>query len=235
MQNGAPRDDLREAIVQLGLEYRLMTQFTSFVAVEEMTVTTGGEPRRIEVPVEMPEGVSYEGVFGESDALVASRLAPASVAAGRIRGAGGGTGAGVGSGIGGGVFRSAKAPPPPQAQAKMSEMIVARDVELQLSPAERKQRQLRAKLHSSIAAVIERLKTPNAPPPQAKFIKDGKAEIQIFLSDVSPAVLAQLRQLGFEPILQPKSGKTLLGRIAVGKLSALAELEVVVYIKPLGG
>ena len=67
IQNGAPRQDVSEAITQLGLEFRLMTQFTSFVAVEEMTVTDGGQPRRVEVPVEMPEGVSREGVFGERD------------------------------------------------------------------------------------------------------------------------------------------------------------------------
>lgn len=67
MQNGNPHPDVREAITQLGLEYRLMTQFTSFVAVEEMTVTEGGRPRRIDVPVEMPEGVSRAGVFGEDD------------------------------------------------------------------------------------------------------------------------------------------------------------------------
>ena len=65
MQNGSAKPDVQEAITQLGLEYRLMTQFTSFVAVEEMTVTDGGQPRRIDVPVEMPEGVSREGVFGE--------------------------------------------------------------------------------------------------------------------------------------------------------------------------
>src|SRR5215831_1576302 len=64
IQNDDPQPDVREAITQLGLEYRLMTQFTSFVAVEEMTVTDGGQPRRIDVPVEMPEGVSHEGVFG---------------------------------------------------------------------------------------------------------------------------------------------------------------------------
>ncbi|MGA2435174.1 MAG: VIT domain-containing protein [Bryobacteraceae bacterium] len=63
-QRGAMRADLREAITGLGLDYRLMTQFTSFVAVEEMVTTEGGQPHRVEVPVEMPEGVSYEGVFG---------------------------------------------------------------------------------------------------------------------------------------------------------------------------
>jgi TonB family protein len=69
IQNGNAKPDVREAITQLGLEYRLMTQFTSFVAVEEMTVTDGGQPRRIDVPVEMPEGVSHEGVFGVNESL----------------------------------------------------------------------------------------------------------------------------------------------------------------------
>src|SRR5438874_473676 len=52
----------------------LMTQFTSFVAVEEMIVTDGGQPRRIDVPVEVPEGVNRGAVFdGESGANIASR------------------------------------------------------------------------------------------------------------------------------------------------------------------
>jgi Ca-activated chloride channel family protein len=68
MQQGRPRAEVRKAILQLGLEHRLMTQFTAFVAVEEMTVTDGGEPRRVDVPIEIPEGVSYEGVFGIGEA-----------------------------------------------------------------------------------------------------------------------------------------------------------------------
>src|SRR5262245_50539998 len=67
IQNDDPQPDVRESITQLGLEYRLMTQFTSFVAVEEMTVTDGGQPRRIDVPVEMPEGMSRDGGFGAGD------------------------------------------------------------------------------------------------------------------------------------------------------------------------
>jgi hypothetical protein len=65
LQRGTPREDLKQQITRLGLDYRLMTQFTSFVAVEEKTVTEGGTPRHVEVPVEMPEGMSYEGVFGK--------------------------------------------------------------------------------------------------------------------------------------------------------------------------
>jgi len=60
--------ELIEKITQLGLTYRLMTQWTSFVAVEEKVVNVNGKPQTVVQPVEMPEGVSYEGVFGEQSA-----------------------------------------------------------------------------------------------------------------------------------------------------------------------
>src|SRR5436305_9489670 len=66
------KPELRETITNLGLEYALMTQFTSFVAVEEMIVTDGGQPRRIDVPVEVPEGVNREAIFGAEDKSFAS-------------------------------------------------------------------------------------------------------------------------------------------------------------------
>ena len=72
MHSGAT--DVQPQITQLGLDYKLMTPFTSFVAVEEVVVTQGGQPRRVDVPVEMPEGVSYEGVFGEAAAPMAMAL-----------------------------------------------------------------------------------------------------------------------------------------------------------------
>ena len=65
IQYGRPNEEVKQAITQLGLNFRLMTQFTSFVAVEDKVVNEGGQSRRVEVPVEMPEGVSYEGVYGE--------------------------------------------------------------------------------------------------------------------------------------------------------------------------
>ena len=51
-------------IVQVGLEHSLATQFTSFVAVEEKTVVSDGKPVKVEVPVELPEGVSPLAVPG---------------------------------------------------------------------------------------------------------------------------------------------------------------------------
>ncbi|MCP4696034.1 MAG: VWA domain-containing protein, partial [Gammaproteobacteria bacterium] len=62
---------LVEAVTQTGLDFRLMTQWTSFVAVEEKTVNVNGKPRTVVQPVEMPEGVSYEGVFGEAQPVPA--------------------------------------------------------------------------------------------------------------------------------------------------------------------
>jgi Ca-activated chloride channel homolog len=60
--------ELIEQVTQLGLTFRLMTQWTSFVAVEEKIVNVNGQPQTVVQPVEMPEGVSYEGVFGEPPA-----------------------------------------------------------------------------------------------------------------------------------------------------------------------
>src|SRR5688572_11251477 len=64
-QAGTMKKDLKKSITPLGLDYQLMTQFTSIVAVEEMVVTDGGLPRRIDVPVEVPEGVNRDAVIGE--------------------------------------------------------------------------------------------------------------------------------------------------------------------------
>ena len=76
VQRGQPNADVRGAITQLGLDYGLMTQYTSFVAVEETTVQESGKaPRRIEVPVEMPEGVSYEGIYGRERGMMVKSAA----------------------------------------------------------------------------------------------------------------------------------------------------------------
>ena len=63
-------------IVQVGLEHSLATQFTSFVAVEERTVVSDGKPVKVEVPVELPEGVSPLAVPGEQSLQTAQLYAP---------------------------------------------------------------------------------------------------------------------------------------------------------------
>jgi len=60
----------REAIVQsitdLAVAYRLTSAYTAFVAVDESEATGNGDPVQIHQPVEMPEDVSYEGIFGSA-------------------------------------------------------------------------------------------------------------------------------------------------------------------------
>jgi Ca-activated chloride channel family protein len=59
-----------EAVTNTALAYRLLSQYTAFVAVsEEVRVDPDGTRRRVQVPVELPQGVSYEGIFGETEAM----------------------------------------------------------------------------------------------------------------------------------------------------------------------
>ena len=66
IQRGNPQKEVKEEIIKVALSHKIMTQFTSFVAVEEAVVTVDGKPTKVTVPVEMPEGVSREGVFGQT-------------------------------------------------------------------------------------------------------------------------------------------------------------------------
>ncbi|NMC68452.1 MAG: VWA domain-containing protein, partial [Myxococcales bacterium] len=59
------RAELERQITELAVDFRLVSQCTAFVAVDESRVVGDGSPRRVVQPVELPEGVSYEGVFGE--------------------------------------------------------------------------------------------------------------------------------------------------------------------------
>jgi len=64
LQSGSFPDALKRQITDLGVQYNLMTQFTSFVAVDESEVTTGGQAQTVAVPAELPEGMAREGVEG---------------------------------------------------------------------------------------------------------------------------------------------------------------------------
>lgn len=67
-QTGQFPDDLRRQIVTLGETFGIMSRFTSFIAIDKLRVTIDGQPRLITIPIEMPDRVSYEGVFGDSGA-----------------------------------------------------------------------------------------------------------------------------------------------------------------------
>lgn len=76
-QSGRFPPELRQQVVDLGETFGLMTQFTSFVAVEKFHVTIDGEPRLVPVPVELPDGMEFDGACGQQMALFARQLANA--------------------------------------------------------------------------------------------------------------------------------------------------------------
>jgi Ca-activated chloride channel family protein len=264
-QAGKMRDDLREAVTNLGLEYGLMTQFTSFVAVEEMTLTDGGVPRRVDVPVELPEGMAEQnglqqlGYFqpssgptgfgsqffvGQRSANVAyimnspptvtlnaqvNSLPPAGRAPAPPTGA-----------------MQVPTPAPGLTGAKTESEVDAAEVVrvesessvLPKDPEKAKEEEralaLRKKLHVSLFNIVERLKTPDAQPDEgeSKFVSEGKAEVIIWLNEKTPEVFAQLKALGFELLLDAETTHVVIGRVPLEKLSALAELKAVRYVKP---
>jgi len=256
VQRGTMKDDVKQSIIQLGLDYRLMTQFTSFVAVEEMVVTDGGQPRRIDVPVEVPEGVDRGAVFGQergqfitqswarpsgtlqSPVQTAQAYAYPSTGTANtvtLSGQNSGIGSGQAGGNGAGAASTGKVPSPaalPIARrgvlADKTENLIA------LSPEEQKRATLQSKFHPSVLAVIDRLKDPKSTPAadEVKFIHNGKAEIQIWFTDKSDEALAKLKELGFEVILDPKTAKMVIGRLPIEKLPALAEMKSIRYVAP---
>jgi Ca-activated chloride channel homolog len=56
-----------EEVTETALTYQLLSQYTSFVAVsDDVRIDPESEQISMEVPVEMPEGVSYQGVFASA-------------------------------------------------------------------------------------------------------------------------------------------------------------------------
>jgi hypothetical protein len=136
--------------------------------------------------------------------------------------------------VGGMAMRTFAAPAAmPRSSAQLTESAVLADAR-PLTPKEREHQRLASKLDPAIVAVIERMKNGSAPltAQEARFIKNGKAEIRIWLTDTSPQSIALLKQLGFEIVLEPKTAKMLIGRLPVAKLAALAELAFVRYVSP---
>jgi Ca-activated chloride channel family protein len=56
--------ELEEAITDLGLSHRILTAFTSFVAVDSEVVNKGGSAATVKQPLPLPEGVENSAVGG---------------------------------------------------------------------------------------------------------------------------------------------------------------------------
>ena len=246
-QTGNPRAEIKEQIINTALEYRLMSQYTSFVAVEQRVVNVGGKQRTVDVPVEMPEGVSYEGIFGEDRLLALGRgrgafgSSPLSSLAVRSKTAAptlakprslvrletlaaeqraGVNGPGVYKGKDGGhvvVVPADVAAGKEDARVKLE----------QLTPEDRKSLLRQVKLASALRELPEMFarqgkggKLDKSGTPR---IENGRLEVQIWLNSLPAEGLARLKSLGFELSAVLIKDKLLLGTVPVAKLDLLIE------------
>jgi Ca-activated chloride channel family protein len=246
MQSGQPKPALRAQITQLGLDYRLMTQFTSFVAVEDRIVNKDGKPVHVDVPVEMPEGMSYEGVFGDEKSALFGMVLKSARVSRRMIGVGTGSGAGSAGGAAGGVVTrgalqaptkvpgSVSPPPPPPPSMHTQITVSGEQVETPPSipphPSDPARALLESKLHPSVLAAFDCSQRSSASGPGCDLIHSGKLELHIWLKTDSPQILDQLKALGFDLTRHHESALSVEGAFPVEKLPALAQLEAVRFV-----
>jgi Ca-activated chloride channel family protein len=208
-QRGTPNPAMRDEVTKVGLDFRLMTQFTSFVAVEESVITEGGRPKRVEVPVELPHGVSHEGIFGEDRQM--------QMAAAPMRRASSGGGSGFGGFLGMRAKSAPVAAPPPPMNGPQPTVTITDErtgaqqtFPLNIPPSpEATKRKIDATLFAK---------------------KAGEVDVKIWLNDQSPEAMQKLKALGVQIVSAPKDGKFVLAKVAVEKLMEVAELTAVRYI-----
>jgi len=98
-----------DGITALGLDYRLLTAFTSFVAIDSQVVNAGGQGLNVRQPLPMPEGVSNLAVGAQASS-------PSVMPMKAMNGPAGGYGHGAMGGLSVPV-----APAPPPASRRMAE------------------------------------------------------------------------------------------------------------------
>jgi Ca-activated chloride channel family protein len=77
---GRDPEAVRREATEVALKHRLVSVYTSLVAVDDVISRPEGAPLvRSEVPRELPEGWSYEHVFGEAEKVMRLRAVPASM------------------------------------------------------------------------------------------------------------------------------------------------------------
>ncbi|AFY43875.1 VIT domain-containing protein [Nostoc sp. PCC 7107] len=153
-----------EAVTDTALTYQLLSQYTAFVAVsDDVRVNPLQETVSVQVPVEMAEGISYQGIFGSAvsavaPSIMANMVSPAPVVQRK---------------------RSLQSPGAPEAESLMFEappvMAPGEELEIKLS-------------YSSLDGILE-----EAPPPkmsryeeQYRAFDESLEDEEPFLAEIAP-------------------------------------------------
>ena len=249
MQKGTPKGTIREEIIKVALSHRILTQFTSFVAVEETVVTVGGKPTKVTVPVEMPDGVSRRGVFGDRQRVAKARVP-------MIRTA-------EGSSVRGRMLHGS----PPQAPVLQESMAAeeayrpsgsfdsmnsskpARRVLLKrheakashlkdkeaspAQPADARSAAMRSKLSQELQDLLTRFKEKGKPRELTVgglHVREGKVTVHVRLSGSTETILEKLKKAGLEIQFKATAGRSVVGTISPDNLEKLVSIRQVLFV-----
>jgi Ca-activated chloride channel family protein len=197
------------------------------VAVEEKVVNKDGKIETIAIPVEMPDGVSHEGVFGERDE-------EAKPMTGNVRAYGGGQKATSLPSVS--QPTSTMAPPPP---GKPAPMPIKRKIakydrddygysQPVISPEK--------KIDESLKNIADRVKSQGREG-NLKLanveVRKGKVQLILTVTHVSGKMLSKLNAAGFRIVNVSKLQRLVTGVTAVDKIDTIAKLDFVVKIEPM--
>ncbi|MBS1713252.1 MAG: VWA domain-containing protein [Armatimonadetes bacterium] len=200
------RTDGQNKIIDLSLKYGIMTQYTSFVAVEQKVVNVGGKQRKVAVPVEMTDGVTMGSDTDEGRANSSNRST-----FGVARGGGGG--AGPGSPVAG----------RPSTTAMLGKA----------KSAEQQENGLSLDLKSTNEAIKSGRLDPLVKVDSSLHKKSGPVVVQVKVTDVSTDVLKALEKAGLKIEDKDKGLKVVFGTIDGKKLAELAKVSAVLRISPV--
>lgn len=201
--SGKEANPVAEAITSLGLEYGLMTEYTSFVAVEEKVVNVGGKQRTVRVPVDMADGVNMPGQ-GDRFAANSRKQLSLGMPAMRAGGAGGGSGA----------PGSVAAPTTAAGKPAAGEMADAT---------------LRARTGADLKKWNYEQKVAKA----LRDSKSATVEVRVILSKWEAKLLAQLKSAGLKVEDQDQGLLSVFGTISRAKLESLAQFDWVRFVDKL--
>jgi Ca-activated chloride channel family protein len=205
LQSGTYPAPLREEIVRVALAHRILTPFTSFVAVEDRVVNEGGTSRTVQVPVEMPDGVEYEGIFG-NDVMQEAAAAPAAASVtGRVRMASKAARQG---------FRALDAAEPATIERRDAD-----EPTLELDDCSVR------KLGPALRVLVEQGPEARGAAPT----QDGWARVRVRLRTLTAETRRALEEAGL--VVQSSEGTSVTGLATPAVLQALVRLEAVVRIE----
>lgn len=195
------------AITNLALKYGIMSPYTSFVAVEQRVVNVGGKQRRVNVPLEMPDGFTFGGDKDEKLMLGAP-------------GSPGGTGGFGGGGRASGgqpttLGTSVKAQPRMLGKAKSDQSGFVSNRSLN--------EEIKAGRVKATVKVSESLLKSS----------EKRLEVRVEVATVDKNVLEILKKAGLSVDDSDTRLKVVFGTISKDKLEALAKVEAVIAVKPI--